>query len=111
MRGQDMTPLLRGETPTWNDDFFIQYDQRTTLPGSANMRGYRTPEWKLVRDFRNAGKDELYHLAEDPGELENLIASEDAVVKAVLTQLDTKLKGMMATVDDPLLGGSDSSAK
>ncbi len=111
LRGQDMAPLLRGETPAWNDDFFIQYDQRASLPGSANMRGYRTPEWKLVRDFRNAGKDELYHLTEDPGELENLIASEDGVVKEVVLRLDAKLKGMMVAVDDPLLEGSDSRAK
>ncbi len=103
LRGQDFSPLLRGETPAWNDDFFIQYDQRDTLPGSANMRGYRTPEWKLVRDFRNTGMDELYHLAEDPGELENLIASEEPSVKAALAMLSEKLTGMMALVKDPLV--------
>ena len=37
----------------------------------------RTPEWKLVRHFEPGGQDELYHLANDPGELRNLADSAE----------------------------------
>lgn len=103
LRGHDFTPLLRGESPVWNDDFFIQYDQRLSLDGSANMRGYRTTSWKLIRDYRNTGKDELYHLETDPGELENLIGSQDSEVQIVIGAMEQKLRAAMAQVNDPAL--------
>lgn len=106
LRGQDFTPLLRGESPVWNDEFFLQYDQRLSLDGSANLRGYRTPEWKLIRDYRNEGKDEFYHLSEDPGELANLIDSADPDVKIALAALEQKMRASMARVNDPALAAN-----
>ena len=103
LRGQDFAPLLRGETPLWREDFFIQYDQRLSLPGSANMRGYRTPEWKLVRDYRNEGKDEFYRLTADPEEQYNLIDSADPEIQLAIAALDRKLRAAMTRVNDPAL--------
>ncbi len=100
LRGHNFAPLLRGESPPWNDDFFIQYDQRENDEGAGNLRGYRTPEWKLVRDFRNAGQDELYHLASDPGELENLIGSTDPAVVAQRRALEESLRNSMKSIGD-----------
>ncbi|MDP2326063.1 MAG: DUF4976 domain-containing protein, partial [Gammaproteobacteria bacterium] len=103
LRGQNFAPLLRGESPVWNDGFFIQYDQRRSLSGSGNLRGYRTPEWKLVRDYRNTGQDEFYHLAVDPGESHNLIDSEDPAIQLALAAMEQKLRAAMANVGDPAL--------
>lgn len=103
IRGQNFAPLLRGESLPWNDDFFFQYDQRDDGKGAGNLRGYRTPEWKLVRDFRHAGRDELYHLAEDPGETENLIASTEPEVVAAREDLENRLRAAMAAIGDPAL--------
>jgi uncharacterized sulfatase len=101
LRGQNFAPLLRGESPPWNDDFFIQYDQRENDEGAGNLRAFRTPDWKLVRDFRNAGQDELYHLAADPGENENLIGSTDPAVVAQSEVLEKSLRASMKAVHDP----------
>ena len=95
--------MLRGASPVWNDEFFIQYDQRLSLDGSANLRGYRTPEWKLVRDYRNTGMDEFYDLKNDPGEENNLIASGDPELQLVIAAMEQKLRAAMARVNDPSL--------
>ena len=100
LRGQNFAPLLRGESPPWNDFFFIQYDQRENNEGAGNLRGFRTPEWKLVRDFRNPGRDELYHLAADPGELNNLIGSQDPEGKSARAMLQVSLEASMVAIGD-----------
>jgi choline-sulfatase len=100
IRGKNFLPLLRSEQVAWDDDFFAQYEQWETNPAAGNLRGYRTPEWKLVRDFRNPGKDELYHLTEDPKELHNLIESEDPAVRKVRDELERKLREAMEKIGD-----------
>jgi uncharacterized sulfatase len=101
VRGQNFAPLLRGESPPWNDDFLIQYDQRENSEGAGNLRAFRTPEWKLIRDFRHTGRDELYHLATDPDELDNLIQSEDPAIQSQLTALEESLRTSMKAIGDP----------
>ncbi len=57
---------------------------------------YRTPEWKLVVDSINTGKDELYHLSEDPAETRNLI--KDPSAQAVCVELGKKLEAKSRTL-------------
>ncbi|MEZ6067460.1 MAG: hypothetical protein R3B90_17525 [Planctomycetaceae bacterium] len=71
------------------------------------MRVWRTPEWKLIRDFGNAGRDELYHLTVDPQEHNNLIASEAPEPRAAMTQLDAAIRTRMRAINDPLLDRID----
>jgi hypothetical protein len=54
-----------------------------------------------VRDFRNQGKDELYHLAVDPDERTNLIA--DPTTRAIRRRLEAKLLARMRANHDPCL--------
>jgi len=67
------------------------------------MRMYRTPEWKLIRDFLNPARDELYHLTQDPAETINLIESEDPKVIEVREQLHQKILSQMKSIDDKVL--------
>ncbi len=90
IRGRDLTALLKGASPGWNNDLFAEYKQYHFE--QTEQYGYRTPEWKLVRDFSNPGKDELYHLSADPDERRNLIASEDLQVVAAKQSLQAKLE-------------------
>ena len=60
---------------SWDDTLFGQYDMHHYQV--ARMRMVRTPEWKLVRHFEPGGQDELYHLAEDPGETRDLAGSAE----------------------------------
>ena len=90
IRGRDLTPLLQGGRPDWNNDLFAEYKQYHFE--QAEQYGYRTPEWKLVRDCSNPANDELYHLSADPDEHRNLIASEDPKVAAAKQSLQAKLE-------------------
>ena len=54
------------------------------------MRGWRTPKWKLVRDFFNEDRDELYDLSKDPEETNNLINSEKSVHQNILGSFTLK---------------------
>jgi uncharacterized sulfatase len=75
IRGRSLLPLLRGQTSTWDDTLFGQYDMHHSA--IARMRMIRTPEWKLIRHFEPGGHNELYHLASDGGEVRNLADSAD----------------------------------
>ena len=71
----------------------------------AHLRMLRTPDWKLVRDFKNEGRDEFYHLAEDPNETQNLIHDSREDVAAMRDALDKALRGRMALLNDDALNG------
>jgi uncharacterized sulfatase len=99
VRGRNFLPLLLGESIAWDDDLFVQYSMR----GAGDMRGYRTLEWKLVRDFKHVVKDGLYNLTDDPAETRNLLDSRDPKVEAVRQELDRRLLKRMSEINDPAL--------
>ncbi len=96
VRGRNILPLLKGESPPWDNDHYAEYKQYHF--SLADQRTYRTPEWKLIRDFTNSGKDELFHLANDPGEQKNLIDSQDPEVVAARKRLEAKLLAKMEEI-------------
>ncbi len=102
--GRDILPLLRGETPTWNNDLFVQYDPQEGGDTQGKLRAYRTPEWKLVRDFENSGPDELYDLTVDPGEHRNLIGSDESGTVQAREKLEILMHRAMERISDPVLG-------
>ena len=101
-RSRTVLFLLLGETPPWNNDLFTQYSMR----GAGDMRSYRTPQWKLIRDFKHVIQDELYDLANDPGETRNLIESSDPVIQKQRQFLDSRLMESLRAIDDPVLRSS-----
>lgn len=104
--GRDFSPLLRGSTTPWRDALFGEYDLHNA--GLAYMRMVRTRDWKLVRHPRANFLDELYHLAEDPGETRNLLSRNQTTPehRAVLAQLDRRLGEWRQSIGDPLLEAS-----
>ena len=100
IHGRNFLPLLRGETVAWDNDLYGEYSQHHYQ--EVDLRMYRTPEWKLVRDFRNEGRDELYHLAADPEESTNRI--HDPGVQDMVARLDARLIDSMRRIHDPVLG-------
>lgn len=99
IRGKDFSPLLAGKILKWDNDLYVEWSQHHYT--KTHLRMYRTPEWKLVRDFLNAGKDELYNLKTDPDESKNLIG--DSATKAIRRKLEAKLLAKMRQNNDPVL--------
>ncbi len=102
IRGKSIVPLLKEEESNkWDNDIYTEYSMINYC--TALMRSYRTPEWKLVRDFLNPERDELYDLRNDPGERNNLISSKNKEIITAIEQLDRKLLRKMEEINDPLL--------
>ena len=78
MNGRDLNPLVGGETPEWRTEWF--YEHLFEHPAIPKSEGVRTTDWKY---FQFPGLEpvweEMYHLAEDPGEDVNLVGDPDHV--------------------------------
>ncbi|MSU50725.1 MAG: DUF4976 domain-containing protein [Opitutus sp.] len=111
VRGRNALPVLRGaNVAPWDNDFYAEYSMRVYC--QTDMRAYRTAEWKLVRDFRNPTRDELYDLAVDPAESRNRIAdTSDPAVRAAVKALDARLIEIMKRNNDPVLASLKTGRK
>jgi len=94
IQGSAYLGLCRGENQVWRSDWLYEYFGDIGFP-QPPIRAVRTEEWKLVaygkspmqvKDF----PDELYHLADDPGEQINLI--DDPEYDPVKKELYHRLK-------------------
>lgn len=104
IRGRNIVPVLKGTAPSdWNNDLYAEYS--THHQSHTHMRAYRTERWKLVRDFLNPERDELFDLDADPAETTNLITSDASEVKSAIEMLQAKLIASMKATDDKLLEG------
>lgn len=103
VHGKSFVPVIRGTAADWNNDLYAQYS--THDESHTHMRAYRTPEWKLIRDFLNEGRDEFYDLKTDPAEMTNLVTSTEAKATAAKAALNEKLIARMKELHDPALAG------
>lgn len=102
IRGRSIVPLLNGNAAKgWNNNWYAEYSMFQY--SRADMRTYRTKEWKLVRDFLNPGRDELYHIATDPEEANNLIEVKKEKYRRVKRKLNKMIIFNMRKLNDPLL--------
>ena len=103
MRGRNIVPLLQDETRVrnWDNDYYGEYS--THHQAQTHMRAYRTPQWKLVRDFKNPGRDELYDLRRDPAETTNLIGDPRPEIRSTIEELDSRIRQKMKQLKDPVL--------
>lgn len=87
MQGRDLTPVLRGESPAWRDEFFYEHRfQHKGIPKSEGVRTARYVYWKYLDVERDA--EWLFDLQTDPGQTRNLIA--DPGMKNVASDLRQK---------------------
>lgn len=102
IHGKTILPLITGQGALdRSDDLYTEFSIQHTM--RADMRSYRTQEWKLVRDFLNPGRDELYDLRTDPGETDNLINSERDDARAASQGLSQSIRTRMMELHDPFL--------
>ena len=102
VRGRNIEPLLRGGGKTvWDESFYAEYS--TKHQSKTQMRVFRTPKWKLICDFLNEGRDELFNLSVDPDETKNLISEQSAEVAGARTELAHEILAKMEEIRDPSL--------
>jgi uncharacterized sulfatase len=96
-QGRDFTPFLHGKTvEDWRDALFGQYQMVNNAKDS--MRMVRSENWKLVRHYKVEGKDELYHLKNDPNESKNLFNNPE--YQTIQKKLQERLNRYMKAIDD-----------
>jgi len=92
---RSLVPLLRGESPDdWPDAAFAEYHGDEF--GLYSQRMVRTGQYKYV--YNPPDTDELYDLAADPGELENLV--DHPMYADVAARLRRRLHEWMGETDD-----------
>lgn len=96
LRGEDVAPLLKGESVRWDNNLYGQYSQHHYT--KTHQRMYRTPEWKLVRDFNREGFDEFFDLVNDPAETTNLITRPEHQDR--ITEMHSLLIAEMEKIGD-----------
>ena len=101
-QARSILPLLRGQSPPWEADFFAQYRMREDHAEGADMRSYQTERWKLVRFLRGRRGSELYDRLNDPGETRNLFGSSDPSVRDAIRALDGSDLGGRTIKWDPV---------
>ncbi|GEA12922.1 sulfatase-like hydrolase/transferase [Alteromonas sp. KUL49] len=104
IRGQSYLPVFRDPSQVISTDYYAAY---TTLHQSrTQMRMYSDGKYKLVKDFLNPERDEMYDLATDPDEQFNIINTTDDHLKGVKASLLEQLLSKMGGSDDPILQGN-----
>lgn len=109
VRGHNIEPLLRGKKTDWDESFYAEYS--TKHQSHTHMRALRTPHWKLICDFLNEGRDELFNLAADPGETKNLIAEQSEEARKARSQLAAQILERMKSLKDPSLNLAREAAQ
>lgn len=90
MDGASFTPMLRGEeVPDWRERIYYEYFWERPFPQTPTMHAVRTDSFKYIRYYGVWDINELYNLAEDPDESNNLI--RDPAYRDLSKQLNQDL--------------------
>jgi N-acetylglucosamine-6-sulfatase len=110
--GQSFKQLLSGDSAGWRTAFFYQYNYEPQFPYTPNVRAIRTDRWKYIYyPHGDGGPDryaaELYDLANDPLETQNLIsvAAQASHLRELREELHELMQRHHASPDNPPLDG------
>ncbi len=96
-QGKSIRPLIEGEKPkNWRETIYYHYFTQYEVP---EHDGIRTKKYKLIRFYILNGNsfNEMYHLSNDPGELNNLYLNPK--YKSVKNRLENSLNEMKTTFE------------
>lgn len=96
--GKSLVPLLQGRQMDRGPLFwhYPHYGNQGSAPGSAIRQG----DWKLIRWYAS-GKEELFHLKQDLGEKQDVLAKNPAVAARLRKSLDQWLQDQDARMPTP----------
>ena len=99
--GQSLTGLLRGQELD-RDTLFFHFPHYVPKPSNMSASAVRRGDYKLIRRYDRDGdqpyKFELYNLADDLGETNNLADQQPQLVK----ELDTAIQQHLRDTDTPV---------
>ena len=95
LHGMSLLPILEGEDPEWRSSFLVEYYSDTVFERIDHMgyKAVRTNRYKYIRYEDLENMDELYDLAGDPYELQNVI--DDPRYSAVLGEMQAELNRLL----------------
>jgi arylsulfatase A-like enzyme len=99
--GESLVPLLRGEPAEQiaSRDLFWHYPHYGNQGGEPSSI-IRRGDWKLIHYWED-GRDELYNLANDPGEQQDLLAEQGSIALVLRAALDAWLEEVDAKLPTP----------
>ncbi|MEM9941601.1 MAG: sulfatase [Planctomycetota bacterium] len=103
VHGQSWKRLAEGDSSGWRTSFYYEYNYEHQFPYTPNVRALRTDRWKYIRYPHGDGSPdrhlaELYDLAADPGENNNLINKPQYA--QTVAQLKKELDRLIAVLGD-----------
>jgi arylsulfatase A-like enzyme len=102
MHGRSLLPLLAGGEPPWRDAFLYEYYEYPAEHCVRKNRGVRTARFKLIHFWEQPEEWELYDLAADPDETENLAGRpEQAARLRDLRARMAELRRELGDADEP----------
>jgi uncharacterized sulfatase len=106
LEGNSMLPLFSQPDQPFNNQIYIEFGRYEVdhdgFGGFQPIRCVCDGRYKLVINL--LATDELYDLQQDPGEIINLISSQDSEIQAVRNGLHDKLLEWMNATRDPFRG-------
>jgi arylsulfatase A-like enzyme len=108
MAGRSLLPLIEGRAIAPLEAIYL------TECTWMRKRGWRTPQWKLIRalepDIYGKPAVELYDLRRDPAERHNLAEARPEVVQALSAAMDAWVARRLAEtgLPDPLIDQADA---
>ncbi|QDT07589.1 Choline-sulfatase [Rubripirellula lacrimiformis] len=103
--GRDLTSLMTDGPPAdWDNDLFAEYHM--VHYAQADMVCFRTPDYKLIRDRANEGRDEFFDLRSDPDESVNLISDPRPHIQTAIAKLSTQLENRLQRLQDQTKGSN-----
>lgn len=101
VRGESYLPAFLNADAVLTSDYYATYS--TLHQSVTEMRMYSDGQYKLIKDFKNKGRDEFYDLSNDPQETTNLIATVKPELQQVINTFDDIIFKKMLATDDPVL--------
>lgn len=101
IRGKSAVTALLDEKAILSSDYYAAYS--TLHQSVTQMRMYSDGQYKLIKDYKNRGRDEFYDLINDPDETHNLIATVKPELQQKINAFDDIIFKKMLATDDPVL--------
>jgi N-acetylglucosamine-6-sulfatase len=108
--GRDILPVLTGSAKSPHESILIHHDEVSSA--------VRAGDWKLVKHYgkgnarkKSAAGTELFNLAADPGEKNNLATAEPKLLAELEAKLAAFVSGAIAPRSDPTGMGPKKTAK